>query len=55
MSCNGICAGESSRLICDSEKYCTELAELKSDSLQLRGQYLSSVQMYNNSLILLYL
>ena len=38
MSCNGICAGGSSRLICDSEKQFTEiLAELKSDSLQLRG------------------
>ena len=38
MSCNGICAGEPSRLICDSEKKFTEiLAELKLDSLQLRG------------------
>ena len=33
MSCNGICAGESWRLICDSEKQFTEiLAELKLDS-----------------------
>ena len=38
MSCNLICAGEPSRLICDSELQFTEiLAELKSDSLQLRG------------------